>query len=221
MQPQLLISFSAPKHLLIGALCALGALLITPSIGRAQNTSVPMDSLMAEGALPDIWEGPATAQITIIEYASMTCPHCARFHATTFPVLKSKYIDTGKVRFTLREFPLDPLATAGFMLARCIGPAKRDAMVDLLFAQQANWAFTDKPLQGLQTLVKQAGMSDDGLETCLKDQALYENVNKVRDRASEKFSVNATPTFFVNGERVSGEISPEELDKLLQPLLGK
>ena len=94
-------------------------------------------------------------------------------------------------------------------------------MVDLLFAQQANWAFTDKPLQGLQTLVKQAGMSDDGLETCLKDQALYENVNKVRDRASEKFSVNATPTFFVNGERVSGEISPEELDKLLQPLLGK
>jgi protein-disulfide isomerase len=220
MLSQILIT-SSPRHVFLRALCVFIALCaFTPAV-FAQNASIPVETLMVEGALPDIWEGPASAPVTIIEYASMTCPHCARFHATTYPVLKSKYIDAGKVRFTLREFPLDPLATAGFMVARCIGTPKRNAMIELLFAQQANWAFTDKPLQGLQTLVKQAGMNEESLETCLKDQTLYDNVNKVRDRASEKFSVNATPTFFVNGQRVSGEISPEELDKLLQPMLNK
>lgn len=221
MLPQSLFSLSAPKRSLLGALFAVAAVIAIAPLAWAQNSAVSVEALMVEGALPDIWVGQANAPVTIIEYASMTCPHCARFHATTYPVLKSKYIDTGKVRFTLREFPLDPLATAGFMLARCIGPTKRDAMVELLFAQQANWAFTDKPLQGLQTLVKQAGMSEESLEACLKDQTLYENINKVRDRASEKFSVNATPTFFINGERVSGEMSPEELDKRLEPLLSK
>ena len=196
---------------------ALSGLAGAPAL--AQSSSFSNEALMVEGALPDIWQGAANAPVTIIEYASMTCSHCARFHTETYPTLKSKYIETGKVRFTLREFPLDPLATAGFMLARCIGPTKRDAMVDLLFAQQPAWAFTDKPLQGLQNLTKQTGMTDEAFETCLKDQSLYTNVNQVRDRGSEKFGVNATPTFFVNGKKVSGELTVVELDKLLEPLL--
>ena len=96
---------------------------------------------MAGEALPDIALGSSDAPVTIIEYASMTCPHCAAFYANTFPDLKSKYIDTGKVRFIFREFPLDPLAAAAFMLARCAGDDKRNAIVDLLFAQQKNWAY--------------------------------------------------------------------------------
>jgi protein-disulfide isomerase len=188
---------------------------------RAEPTgvTVPVDQLMAENALPDIAMGKADAPVTIIEYASMTCSHCAAFYAETFPTLKSKYIDTGKVRFILREFPLDPLATAGFMLARCSGPDKRNAMVDLLFAQQKNWAFTEKPIEALATLVKQTGMTQEAFEACLKDQALYEKVNDVRNRASEKFSINATPTFFINGRKQSGEIMPDQLDKLLEPML--
>jgi len=185
----------------------------------AQGASVPVDQLMAGEALPDLPLGKSDAPVTIVEYASMTCTHCAAFYATTYPELKSKYIDAGKVRFILREFPLDPLATAGFMLARCAGDDKRNAIVDLLFAQQKNWAFTEKPVESLANLVKQAGVSQDSFETCLKDQDLYEKINKVRDRAAEKFGVSATPTFFINGKKQNGELSPETLDKLIESLL--
>ncbi len=202
---------------------AAAALVLSSIAGAAsaaaQSASVAVDQLMAGEALPDLPIGKSDAPITIVEYASMTCSHCAAFYAQTFPVLKSKYIDPGKVRFILREFPLDPLATAGFMLARCAGDDKRNALVDLLFAQQKNWAFTDKPLESLAALVKQAGLGQEAFESCLKDQELYNKINKMRDHASEKFGVSSTPTFFINGQKQSGEISPEALDKLLQPLL--
>jgi protein-disulfide isomerase len=202
---------------LLGLVVILGS---GPSaLAQQASASVPIEELMAPNALPDVSLGKADAPVTIVEYASMTCSHCAAFHATTYPVLKSKYIDTGKVRFMLREFPLDPLATAAFMLARCAGPEKRNAMVDLLFAQQKNWAFNEKPIEALANIVKQTGMSQEAFEACLKDQSLYEKVNEVRNRAGEKFGIGATPTFFINGKKQSGEISPETLDKLLEPLL--
>ena len=197
---------------------AAGALAL-PSATLAQaNGSVSVADLMAEGALPDVWEGAANAPVTIIEYASMTCSHCAHFHEATYPTLKSKYIDTGKVRFTLREFPFDPVAVAGFMVARCAGD-KREAMIGLLFSQQKNWAFSDKPLQGLTALVKQTGMSQEKFDACLQDKALYANVNQVFEKASKQFKVDSTPTFFINGKKVSGALSPEEMDKQLEPLL--
>ena len=193
--------------------------LALPGAALAQaNGSAPVAELMAEGALPDVWEGAANAPVTIIEYASMTCSHCAHFHETTYPTLKSKYIDTGKVRFTLRECPFDPIAVAGFMVARCAGE-KREAMIGLLFSQQKNWAFSDKPLQGLTALVKQTGMSQEKFDACLQDKALYANVNQVFEKASKQFKVDSTPTFFINGKKVSGALSPEELDKQLEPLL--
>ena len=174
---------------------------------------------MAPGPLPDLWQGSANAPITMIEYASMTCPHCAAFEADTYPVLKSKYIDTGKVRFVLREFPFDPYATAAFMLARCAGPDKREAMVELLFAQQKNWAYADKPLEGLTNVVKQTGMTQEQFNACLRDRKLYDQVNQIRDTAAKKFGVDATPTFFVNGKKIEGEMSVAELDNLLAPML--
>ena len=197
---------------------AAGALAL-PGAALAQAVgSVSVADLMAEGALPDVWQGSKDAPVTIIEYASMTCSHCAHFHETTYPTLKSKYIDTGKVRFTLREFPFDPIAVAGFMVARCAGE-KREAMIGLLFSQQKNWAFSDKPLQGLTALVKQTGMSQEKFDACLQDKALYANVNQVFEKASKQFKVDSTPTFFINGKKVSGALSPEELDKQLEPLL--
>ena len=189
---------------------------------RAQEAKkVPLDELMAKQALPDVVEGKGDAPVTMIEYASMTCTHCAHFHDTVYPVLVKTYVDTGKVKFILREFPLDPLATAGFMLARCEGPDKRDAVVDLLFSQQKNWAFVDKQLEALSSLLKQTGMSQQSFDTCLKDQKLYEAVNAVRDRASQKFGINATPTFFVNGTKVTGEVTVDSLAKILDSLTVK
>jgi len=211
-------SLKTRRAFLESAGLAAGALAL-PGAALAQAVgSVSVADLMAEGALPDVWEGSKDAPITIIEYASMTCSHCAHFHEATYPTLKSKYIDTGKVRFTLREFPFDPIAVAGFMVARCAGD-KREAMIGLLFSQQKNWAFTDKPLQGLTALVKQTGMSQEKFDACLQDKALYANVNQVFEKASKQFRVDSTPTFFINGKKVSGALSPEEMDKQLEPLL--
>ena len=211
-------SLKTRRAFLEAAGLAAGALAL-PSAALAQAVgSVSVADLMAEGALPDVWEGSKDAPITIIEYASMTCSHCAHFHEATYPTLKSKYIDTGKVRFTLREFPFDPVAVAGFMVARCAGE-KREAMIGLLFSQQKNWAFSDKPLQGLTALVKQTGMSQEKFDACLQDKALYANVNQVFEKASKQFKVDSTPTFFINGKKVSGALSPEEMDKQLEPLL--
>ena len=200
------------------ALLALAfAVAAVPAL--AADQTVPAAQLMAEPPLPDVWQGAKDAPVTMIEYASMTCTHCAAFHAETWPTLKSKYIDTGKVRFVLREFPLDPLATAGFMLGRCAGPDKRNAVLDLLFDQQKNWALVDKPVEALENTVKQAGITQDAFQTCLKDQKLYGQVNAERDIAGKDFKVDATPTFYINGVKHAGELSVDELEKILNPLI--
>lgn len=207
------IAFMPRRRFLVAAACALCA--AAPALAdKSPSGKVSVEELMAPNALPDVVEGAASAPVTIVEYASMTCSHCAAFHHDVYPELKKKYIDTGKVKFILREFPLDPLATAAFMLARELGD-KRDAAVDLLFSQQKNWAFSDKPLDGLANVLKQTGLGQEKFEAVLKDQALYENVNKVRNRGAEKFGVNSTPTFFVNGDKYGGEISLEDWDKII------
>jgi len=210
----------------VAGLAGLFGSVSEPSQARGTpGASVSVNQLMAPEALPDIMvaktgtDDGKDAPVTIVEYASMTCPHCAAFHATTYPVLVSKYVDAGKARFVLREFPLDELATAAFMLARCSGPDKRNAMVDLLFQQQRNWAYSSKPEEALANLVKQTGMSRESFDACLRDQSLRQKIDEVRDRAAQKFGVNATPTFFINGVKHNGEITPEELDKLLEPFL--
>ena len=212
-------SLSVPRR---GFLFAGGALALTaPSprcAARRCAVKAPLDLLMAEQALPDLWLGDPKAPVTIIEYASMTCSHCAEFNIKTFPLLKANYIDKGKVRFVLREFPLDPLAAAGAMLARCSGD-KREALVELLFHQQANWAFVNDPLEALQNVVKQTGMGKTQFEACLNDQGLFDKVNAVRDLAGKTFKVNSTPTFFINGDRKPGEIPPQALDETLAPYL--
>ncbi len=191
-----------------------------PSLASAQSAGdVPMVQLMQTSPLPDLWVGSKDAPVTMIEYASMTCPHCAHFHNETWPELKKAYIDSGKLRFVLREFPFDPLATAGFMLARCAGDDKREAVVELLFAQQQAWAYSDKPLEGLQNLIRQTGMSQQTFESCLRDKALFDNVNAVRDRAAKDFKVDSTPTFFINGRKVNGSIPLSEFAKIIDPLV--
>ena len=197
---------------------AMIALAASSTLAAAQ-TKVPVAELMAPEALPDIVQGKAGAPVTIVEYASMTCTHCAHFHEETYPSILKNYVDTGKVKFILREFPLDALAVAGFMLARCDGPDKRTAIVDLLFDKQKNWAFVDKPVDALLALLKQTGMSADSFNACLKDTKLRDQIYQVGERGAQKFGVDATPTFYVNGLKVSGEQTPDSMAKVIDPLL--
>ena len=211
--------FFLSRRLHLAGAAASAGLAYAPA-AFALDGKVDVKELMAPDALPDSWVGKADAPITIVEYASMTCSHCAAFHNDTYPLLKKNYLDTGKARFTLREFPLDALAAAAFMLARSAGD-KREALVDLLFAQQKNWAFVDKPLDALENTVKQAGIGSEEFKKVLQDNALYQNVLKVRQRGADKFGVDSTPTFFINGERKKGEIAPGDLDKTLAPFIDK
>ena len=198
------------------AVLALGAIGALGSVAWAETFSVL--ELEAKGPLDDIPMGSATAPVTIIEYASMTCPHCAAFAVNTFPKLKEKYIDTGKVRYIMREYPLDGLAAAAFMLARCSGPDKYYPLIETLFAQQQKWAVKD-PIPPLLAIAKQAGFTQQSFEACVNDKELLEKVQQMRNRGKEKFKVEATPTFYINGERVSGAMAIEDLDKALAPLL--
>ena len=190
---------------------------LTPAFAQAPAA----EELAVAGPLGEKAEGKADAPVTIIEYASMTCGHCAQFALQTYPKLKAEYIDTGKVRFILREFPLDPLSAAGFMIARCAPEDKYFPVVDLLFQEQKNWAYSDKPVEGLQEIVKQVGFTQQSFEACLTNQELLDGVNWVRQRGAEKFGVTSTPTFFINGQIQRGAISFENLKKILDPLVDK
>ncbi len=180
--------------------------------------TVDMAKLVEAGALPEKFLGKDDAPVTIVEYASMTCPHCAHFHETTLPELKTKYIDTGKVRLILREFPFDPRAEAGFMLARCSND-NYFAMVDVLFKQQQGWATAQDAKSALLQIAKLAGFSQESFEACLTDQKLLDEVRAVRERGAKDFGVDSTPTFFINGGRYPGALSIAELSAIIDPLL--
>jgi protein-disulfide isomerase len=210
------------RRVVLSAALSLSLLAFPALAGeQGQGAKVNVEELMAPNALPDIVEGKADAPVTIVEYASMTCGHCAAFHRDIYPVLKKDYIDAGKVKFILREFPLDEVATAAFMLARSLGPEQRDAAVDLLFKQQKNWAYTETPLDGLASVVKQAGIGESKFEAVLKDAKLQHDVNAVRDRAAATFGISATPTFFVNGVKFTGEMKIPDLDKIIAETASK
>ncbi|MBR0703534.1 DsbA family protein [Bradyrhizobium diazoefficiens] len=172
-------------------------------------------------SLPDMALGPKDAAVTITEYASMTCPHCAAFNEQVFPKIKKEYIDTGKVRYIFREFPLDIKAAAGSMLSRCIakddGP-KYFAVTDMLFRQQNDWVVKNTT-ETLTRIGKQAGLTQQQVEACLKDQALLDKIAADQKYASDVLKVDSTPTFFINGEKIKGEASFEEFAKKINPLL--
>ncbi|GGF88057.1 hypothetical protein GCM10007301_55000 [Azorhizobium oxalatiphilum] len=189
------------------------------SSAAAQTADAAKLTAPAASPLPVKSLGDPKAPVTIIEYASMTCSHCAHFATTTFPTLKTKYIDTGKVYYVLREFPFDPVSTAAFMLARCVPDDKYFPMVDTLFETQSAWAFSQNPAAGLLTVAKQAGLSEADFEKCLSDRALAEKVQASAQYGNKELGVDSTPTFFINGKKVPGAITVADLDKELEPLL--
>jgi protein-disulfide isomerase len=230
-------SFSLTRrHLLGGVAASAFSLTLIGQVSQAFAVDVPesagkvdMAKVMETGPLPDMAVGDEKAPVTIVEYMSMTCPHCAHFHNTTFEPIKTKYIDGGKVRFIVREFPFDPVATAAFMLARS-NPAKPAelatatqyfAMISMLFKQQRAWA---APADGnvrnaLMQQAKLAGYTQETFEKCLTNQKLLDDVNATMKRGSEEFGVNSTPTFLINGGRYTGDMSVEAMSALIDSLI--
>lgn len=199
-------------NLLSAAMVIAGASLFSLTNladAKAQSATVPEAELLKPSpGLKDIQYGKDDAKITIVEYASMTCPHCATFHNNVFPELKKKFIDVpnAKVRLIFREFPLDNLAAGASMLARCAGktdPEKTKKMIEVLFARQRSWTFVrSNPLPPLFAIAKQAGFTEATFNACLKDEKMLKALINQRSRASKKFGVNSTPHFFINGKRM-------------------
>ena len=198
--------------------------LLRPALAQkraaAGRAEIPLEELMQAGPLPELVLGKEDAPVTLVEYASMTCGHCAAFHNKVFPVLKEKYIDTGKVRFIMREFPLDKLAVAASMLARCAGGDRTLPLISALFAKQDEWAFVrSNPVPELFKFGKQAGFTQESFDKCLTDQKLMDDIVKIRSRAADGFGVTSTPTFFINGKKMTGAPTLEEFDKAFSALL--
>ncbi len=190
-------------------------------IGPAAAQTASAADIAHPSSLGDMALGSADAKVTIVEYASMTCPHCAAFATEVFPKLKSEYIDTGKVRYIFREFPLDLKAAAGAMLARCIGKddaPKYFAVIDILFRSQNDWVMNNTT-ESLRRISKQAGLSNEAFEACLKDQKMLDAIKETQDWAVDKLKVNSTPSFFINGQLVRGETSFDAFQKIIDPML--
>jgi len=201
---------------------ALVAFASLSFVGHARAQSAIAAAVAKPVSLPDIAIGSAKAPVTITEYSSMSCPHCAAFGQNVFPMLRSKYIDTGKVRFVFREFPLDIKAAAASILARCIGKGDSEkylGAVETLFKLQDRLMAQTK-----DTLIyvgKQHGMSEEDVKTCEEDQAQFDKLNADQQYAHRELKVTSTPTFFLNGVRVQGAMSFEELEERIKPLLRK
>ena len=191
--------------------------------------------LTKPGPLPEIVLGKDDAPITIVEYADLTCPACANFHTTVLPKIKEKYIDTGKVRLLFREFPTNTPSIVAFMAVRCVAPEAAPSLISALFTRQEEWrsaASFDQLRDKLFSFGQQVGLTRQAFDNCVpavKDgkveltatqQKLATDISEVRDRGHQGFGVNATPTFFVNGKRLSAG-TLETFDKAIEPLLSQ
>ncbi|WP_343800568.1 DsbA family protein [Paenochrobactrum glaciei] len=210
------------RHVMSLAGAAATGLALSGNVAFAQSRSadgsVDAAKVAEPGKLKEMIYGKEDAPVTIVEYASLTCPHCADFTLNTFPTIKEKYIDTGKVRLIFREFPFDPRATAAFMLARCAPEDRYFPMVNVFFQQLQQWAMAQDGEAALLQIAKLAGFTQESFQACLTNQELLDDINGVRERGSS-YGVNATPTFFINGQKYAGSLSVDDMSAIIDKLL--
>jgi protein-disulfide isomerase len=202
-------------------LIALALGLGLTSVGFAAPTpegSADMAAVLKPGPLPELSSGPETG-VPVVEYGSVTCPHCAAFDKTVLPKFKAAYVDSGKVRYIFREFSRNPLDVAAFTLARCVGDDKAMATIELLFATQDKWAFTENPLEPLLAALRPTGLSHDKAMACLKDNAEIAKVRSVTETAEKLVKVQGTPTFVIDGKVYGGELLMDDFNQILKPLI--
>ena len=192
----------------------------TPA-ARPQSTPIPAaagERLSFVVKPDDMVLGSPDAKVTMVEYASLTCPHCANFHINTLPALKSEYIDKGLVKLIYRDFPLDGLALRAAMMAQCAGPDRYFGYLELLFGRQVQWATAKDPLEGLAAIGKIGGMTDEEFKACLTDKTVEQKVLSSALEGEKTYAVRATPTLFIDGLRYSA-MSFEQLRAVLDPIL--
>lgn len=197
----------------VPSLALLLTLLVAPLGASAEIAA-------AEQALEDKFYGEADAPLAVYEYFSLGCPHCKQFHETTFPKVKEDYIETGKVKFVLRDFPLGTPALAAAMIARCSGERYK-GMVDLFFKSQGEWARSQQPLDELKRVARFGGMSGDDVDACLREKPILEGINEMAKNGQNEFGVNSTPSFVVDGKVYPGAMPYEEFKEILDAQLGK
>ncbi len=218
------MAFASLRRLAFAAVLSAAALAAHGALAAAAapepDRTVDMATVLKPGTLPELSIGDA-AGLPMIEYGSLTCPHCAAFSREVLPELKKDYIDTGKVRYIFREFSRNPLDVAAFVLARCVGDDKALAAIELLFSEQDKWAFVDKPLEPLIAAMRPTGLSHDQAMACLKDQAKADAIVGIGKRASDEIKMNGTPTFVIDGKVYGGELTMDQLRAILDPLIKK
>ncbi len=206
------------------ALAALGAALgaALPAWAQAPAPEARLLAPRLEGG--DMVMGLAGAPVTLIEYASLTCPHCATFHASALPQLKARYIDTGLVKHIYRDFPLDRVALAAAMLARCAGPERYFTFIDVYYQQQSNWTrggTLDQVMANLKGLTRLGGMPEPQIDACLANREVETAVLTQQLQGEREFQVRSTPTLIINGRPHIGPATFEALDQVLRPLAGR
>ena len=177
--------------------CVLALILMFAA--SAATAAPSTEQALAERSL-----GRADAPVTIIEYSSLTCPNCADFHRDVFGKLKSTFIDTGKVRYVLRDFPLEPRAMAAAIVARCVAPDRYFGFIEMLFADQQAWARSKDLLNELQVRAQLAGLSSDDFNACLNNSALMQGIQKRAEEGQKQYGIESTPSFIVNGKPLTG-----------------
>jgi len=218
------LALASLRQLAFAAVASVAALAANAALAAGAapepDRTIDMATVLKPGTLPELTMGDLSG-VPVVEYGSLTCPHCAVFSREIFPELKKDYIDTGKVRFIFREFSRNSLDVAAFLLARCVGDDKAFAAVELLFSQQDKWAFVDKPLEPLIAAMRPAGLTHDQAMACLKDQAKADAMLAVEKRATDEIKMTGTPTFVIDGKVYGGELSIDQLKAILDPLIKK
>ena len=183
----------------------------------AYSQSLPPDSVISSERIL----GQSKAPIELIEYASLTCPHCAKFHNGPWVKIKKEYVDTGKAKLIYSDFPTDQLALAASMIARCAPKTRYFGIVKIMFETQDNWRNSQNPRQALANIGRIAGMSLATVNQCINSKVAYESVMRLREEGSKKFNIDATPTLIVNGEKIDSGLKIEDYRKLFDKLLKK
>lgn len=199
---------------LIGLLVSIGTLTASPNITIASQAMVahfPEDRFM----------GREDASVTVIDYSSLTCPHCADFHTQIFPKFKEHYIDTGRVKFIYRDFSVEPVATAAAMMARCVPHDMYFRFIEILFSHQKTWSRASKPRQELVNLARLGGMTEKEVNQCLSDATLLADMNAMKNEAISMYGIKATPSFVIGGRTYVGVTSYDALAALVETALQK
>ncbi|MFO1189440.1 MAG: DsbA family protein [Alphaproteobacteria bacterium] len=206
----------------IGAIFAAVAVTLFLALRPAPNMGADGQPVASgAGAQPtaeDFVLGDPNAPVTMIEYASLTCPHCANFHNTILPTLESDYIKTGKVKLVFRDFPLDGIALRAAALARCAGPERYHGFVKVLFRSQAEWAASPNPMTALERVAKLGGIDETRFTACTRDEKVLDQILASRQEAERTFQVNSTPTFIIQGRKYTGSLTLDGLREILDSL---